>query len=270
MGKGGLNLPIYVSLLKNLRAIAFFNPKSPLPQNEVNWLKRKFKYRNIGISKGFLKAVKPEVKSIFSKQPFRIVEPPIVEINDFIEIVSELNTKVPDYVVESIILASCYVNPIIVVGRESFQILSQFAVWNLKSTAELPDIEIKRNFRIIGYAILDFHEKVITKTYKVLKEVAEKVKSGEIADDVTSVIEEILDERRKMAQKDGEKRFWRLRQTGRREERIVIAYLDILPMISKMLTQRQHIKLADFIAGSTVNLSMALSLVPTFILQLET
>ena len=270
MNKGELNLPKYVSLLKNLRAVVFLNPKLPLPSNEVNWLKRKYKYRNVGISKSLLAAIKPEEKEVFSKKPFRIVESPMAEIDNFIRIISKSNAGIPEYIVESVIVSSCYVSPIVVLGRSSFQVLSQLAAWSLKSTAELPEMEVKRNLRIIGYAILDFHEKVTMQAYKALKEIAKKVKSGENAENFVGDMEELLKKRMETAQKDGEKRFWRLRQTGGEEERVVIAYLDVLPLISKILFQEESQELADFIARSTVNLSMALSLVPTFILQLKT
>ena len=86
---------------------------------------------------------------------------------------------------------------------------------------------------------------------------------------VIDELEKFMERRKKLAQNDGEKRFWRLRQPGEEKERIVIAYLDIMPLISKILLQKNSSKLINFIDKSTMNLSMALSLIPTFILQLE-
>jgi hypothetical protein len=265
----GLNLPKYVSLLKNLRAVAFVDPNAPPPMEEIRWLRRKYKYRNIGVSRSLLKALQPKIKEIFLKKPFKTLESPISEIEDFIRTVSKIKMEVPNYIVESLVFASCYVNPIVVLGRDSLPILSPLVAWSMKSTTELPEVEIKRNLRIIGYAILDFHEKVIGEAYKSLRKIAEELKKGEKFEKVKNDVEKLIKKRINLAKKDGEKRFWKLRQTGGEEERVVIAYLDIIPLISKIFLQKRMLRLVNFIIEGSLNLSMALSLVPTFILQLS-
>ena len=241
-----VNLPRYVSLLKNLRAIIFLDPTKKVPVEEVKWLRKKYRYRSIGIAQSLLSALNSEIRESFMKKPFEILKFPLPEIEQFVRTVLSVKLEIPEYVIESLILASCYVNALVVLGRESFPVLRLFVAWEMKSTAELPENEVKRNLRIVGYAILDFHDKVIAEAYKTLKE------SSEV-----------------MAEMDGEKRFWRLRQAGKKEERTVIAYLDVIPLISEILIQKRDEKLISFICGSTPNFSMALSLTPTFILQLD-
>ena len=139
----------------------------------------------------------------------------------------------------------------------------------MRSTAELTETEVKRNLRIIGYAMTDFHNENAGQAYESLKGIAEKILRKEDLSKVREESERLMEKRKKIAQDDGEKRFWRLRQLGEEKERIVIAYLDVMPLISKILLQKNSSRLVNFIAKSTVNLSMALSLIPTFILQLE-
>jgi hypothetical protein len=166
------------------------------------------------------------------------------------------------------------VNPLLVIGRESYGILEKLVAWTLSSTAELPDIEIKRNTRIIGYAILDFHEKITMETYRTLKNL--KLRLLESKEAIMEEIFGLVKKRRELAQKDGEHRFWRLREEGKLEERVVIAYLDILPIIGQAVKnvikagfeETSALQLVSHLSKSGSNLAMALSLVPAFILDL--
>jgi len=263
-----LNLPRYASLLKNLRGVVFLDPHVEFPVEEVRWLKRKYRYRSLGISESLVNALKDEEREFFLEKPFEILKPPLLEIENFIKIILEVAGEAPIYVVESLILTSCYVNALVVLGRDSLSTLNPFIIWAMRSTSELTEIEIKRNLRLIGYAIIDFYNENARQAYDVLKETAEKIREKEESEKIGELLDRFLDERKRLAGSDGEKRFWRLRQTGKEEERIVVCYLDMIPLISRILLRKESIRLANFIYQSTLNLSMALSLIPTFILQL--
>ena len=115
-----LDLPRYVRLLKNLRAVAFLDPNAEIPLEEIKWLRRRFKYRNVGISESLITALKAEAKELFLRKPFEILKPPLLEIENFVETILEIESKVPAYTIESLILTSCYVNALVVLGRDSF------------------------------------------------------------------------------------------------------------------------------------------------------
>jgi len=240
-----------------------------LPLEEIEWFKRKYRYRNVGVSESLIMALKAESREFFLKKPFEILKSPLLEIENFTRTILEIEPEVPEYVVESLVLASCYVNALVVLGRDSLSILNPFIAWAMKSTAEIPEAEVKRNLRIVGYAIMDFHNENTRRAYEILKEIAEKIREKKDFDETGRELEKLMEERRRLAQKDGEKRFWRLRQAGDEREKIVVAYLDILPLISRILLRRNSSRLVGFIAESTLNLSMALSLIPTFVLQLK-
>jgi hypothetical protein len=268
MTEASVNLPRYVSLLKNLRAVAFLDPDVQFPHEEVRWLKKRYRYRNVGISQSLMAALKPGTRDLLKGKPFEVLDPPLPEIEELMKIIQELEPGVPEYVIESLILTSCYVNALVVLGRESLPVLDPLIAWALRSTAELNEVEVKRNLRIIGYAITDFHNENAGKAYEVLRSTAEKIKKGEDPSEVRREIEKFTEERKRLARVDGEKRFWRLRRASGEEERMVIAYLDVVPLILRILLREDASRLVDFVAGSTSNISMALSLIPTFVLEL--
>jgi hypothetical protein len=269
---GEFNLPRYVSLLKNLRAVVLLDHAASIPENELKWVARKYRYRSIGVSLKLLKNLPDETRAFFVKKPYTVLHAPLVEIETFSELVSAYDVESPSYVVDSLILASCYVNPILVLGRETYRILEPFVACSVKSASELPDLEIKRNLRIIGYAILDFHEKVTREAYVAVRKAATKITGKELKE-----VEKTIEKRRELAREDGRRRFWRLRREEKEGERPVIAYLDLFPTICKALKEISEtrpdelspaFRLISHIARSTSNLSMALSLIPAFVLQL--
>jgi hypothetical protein len=268
MTEASVNLPRYVSLLKNLRAVAFLDPNVPFPHEEVKWLKKRYRYRSVGISQSLTSALKPEMRRTLKEKPFEILDPPLPEIAELMKTIQELEPGIPAYVIESLILTSCYVNALVVLGRQSLSILGPLIIWALRSTAELDEVEVKRNLRIIGYAITDFHNENSKRAYGMLRETAEKIKKGEDQSGVKGEIEKFINERKRLAMVDGEKRFWRLRQAGGEEERIVIAYLDVVPLILQILLRDNALRLVDFVMKSTSNISMTLSLIPTFVLEI--
>lgn len=268
------SLARFVSLLKNLRAVAFVDPNASLLKAELKWISKKYRYRSIGVSSQLLGSLPENLKENFSRKPYVALTAPLAEIETLIDLISQCHLGLPGYVFDSVVMASCYVNPLLIIGRESYGVLKELTVWALPSTSELPDVEIKRNTRIIGYAILDFHEKVTVKAYEELRSAASKLpKQGEAA---LQKVHKIVKERKRLARKDGEKRFWRLREKGKHPERVVIAYVDIMPIIGRAFREivqagvKKSIasKLVSHIGGSSSNLAMALSLVPAFILEL--
>jgi hypothetical protein len=269
-----LNLSRFVSLLKNVRAVAFLDPNVPLPEEELKWLSRKYRYRSIGVSDRLLTNFAEKMKTVFDKKPFVTLSAPLAEIETLTHLISNYCSNIPSYVFDSIILASCYVNPLLIIGRESYGILERLTAWTICSTSELPDVEIKRNTRIIGYAILDFHEKITTETYETLQNAISKIPKSK--KEAMLEIHKIVEKRKELAQRDGEHRFWRLQEEGKLTERVVIAYLDMMPIIAKGiqevaetgLKKPKTSQLISHIYESGPNLAMALSLIPSFILEL--
>jgi hypothetical protein len=268
------SLSRFVSLLKNVRAVAFLDPNAPLPREELKWLTKKYRYRSVGVSSRLLRSLPENLRTVFEKKPYVELSAPLAEIETLSDLISHHRSDVPSYVFDSIVMASCYVNPLLIIGRESYDVLKELTVWTLSSSSELPDVEIKRNTRIIGYAILDFHEQTTTEVYENLQNaILNLSKRKETA---LGMVRKIVEKRRKLAQKDGEHRFWRLREKGKLKERVVVAYVDIVPIIAQAFSEvaetglkKTHaFRLVSHIRESGADIAMALSLVPAFILEL--
>jgi hypothetical protein len=268
------SLSRFVSLLKNVRAVAFVDPNVSFPEKELKWVSRRYRYRSIGVSGRLLANFAENMRAVFAKKPYVTLSAPLAEIETLTRLISNYHPSIPSYVFDSIIMASCYVNPLLIIGRESFGILEKLTAWALHSTSELPDVEIKRNLRIIGYAILDFHEKITTETYETLKGAVSRLPKSKKT--TTREIRKMVEKRRELAQKDGEHRFWRLREEGTSAKRIVVAYLDIMPIIVQAVREVVEMdfkeslasRLISHISESSPDLAMALSLVPSFVLEL--
>ncbi len=232
-----VSLPDFVALLKNLKGMLLVDAERELSEQAVKWLVSKFRYRRIGIDPAVLEEASGKAKRLLTRKVFVPLPFPSKSIADFCK------SFLQDGLARQVVLASCYVIPGIVAGSEQWRAFEEFACWKMESTAPLPDVEVKRNLRIVGYAILDFHMEVSSKAYEALLE-------GKLRD--------LLSERAEISRKDGEKRFWRLKQEGEEEKRVVVAYLD-------PLRKAKREKLPQKLRTEEVRL--ALGIVPAFVFQ---
>jgi hypothetical protein len=129
----------HLALAKNLRGIVYFNPKLDV-ENEVGWLKRKFRYRDLGVG-----------KSLADKsgcQKFRVID---------------MGWDERKLEVEAVKLASAFVSPLFVLKAESLKDFEKQGVLlaEIKIKEKLNDVELKRNLRLVNYSITDFYEESI-------------------------------------------------------------------------------------------------------------
>ena len=170
--------PEYLYLVKNLRGIIYFSDKSKV-EKEIEWLKRKFRYRKLGIAKSLKE--KSKLK-LWSK--LEILSLPF-EVN------LKLNSEI-----ESMLLASSFLSPLLILKEETLIKLSSFLILKLKTKEVLDDRELKRNIRLVNYSITDFYLKAIKADKK------EKVKIA----------------------REDLKRFWRIKES--KEGKSIIVYVD--------------------------------------------
>lgn len=163
-------------LVKNLRGVIYLS-KDVSPEKEVEWLKRKFRYRELGVSETL--KLKLKWKKLLTLP--RIVENPVLD---------------------SLVQASSFVCPLIVLKEESLKDFKNAIVAILKTTEKLGDKDLKFNLRLANYAITDFY-----------------VKSIELA------LQSDLDGRERLAKKDL-KRFWRIPENT--NGKTLVAYIDPL------------------------------------------
>jgi hypothetical protein len=146
-----------IPLIKNLRGIVYFKKWNEVVEEKLNWLKKKFRYRNIG----FFKEFTPEVK----------------ESGRFVSLVlrPELDKFFKEDISKIVACCSYYLCALLLLDEASRKgaeklALSGIAV-NLKA---LTDREYKFNLRLLDYVVVDFGTKQdLNISFEELKEIAE-------------------------------------------------------------------------------------------------
>ncbi|MEM2393449.1 MAG: hypothetical protein QXG11_01345 [Candidatus Bathyarchaeia archaeon] len=133
--------PSHLYLVKNLRGV-IYSSRGVSPEAELDWLKRKFRYRELGVSEtlGF----EAKWKKLLTLQ--RITENPVLD---------------------SLFQASKYVCPLIVLKEESLKDFQNAIIASLKTKEKLSDKDLKFNLRLVNYAITDFYLKSIELAEKI-------------------------------------------------------------------------------------------------------
>ena len=144
--------PSYPYLVKNLRGIVYFSEKVNA-EKELEWLKKKFRYRDLGVS---------ETLKLKEKWK-RLITLPRIDENP---------------VIDSAFQASLFLSPLIILKERSLRDFEKGIVAKLKTSQKLSDKELKFNLRLVNYSITDFYLKAIElgkkHDLKRRKELAEK------------------------------------------------------------------------------------------------
>ncbi len=170
--------------VKNLRGIIYLS-RGVSSEKELEWLKRKFRYRELGVS---------ETLKLNLKWKKLLTLPKAVE----------------NPVLDSLLQASSFVCPLIILKEESLKDFENAVVAALKTKEKLGDKDLKFNLRLVNYAITDFYTKSI-----------------ELA------LQSDLDGRKRLAKKDL-RRFWRIPEDA--DGKVLVAYID--PLLVKGDLQR--------------------------------
>jgi len=131
--------PNTIFLLKNLRGIIYFSQGVNV-EREIKWLKKKFRYRHLGIVKDLATEVKPWKKLAILEVPHKI--------------------KVKNVALKSALLASFFATPLLILRKESLGDFGKYIVAYVTSD-HLNEVEMKRNIRLANYAITDFYVKML-------------------------------------------------------------------------------------------------------------
>ncbi|MEM2925538.1 MAG: hypothetical protein QXJ68_07620 [Methanocellales archaeon] len=126
--------PTYPYLVKNLRGVIYYS-KQVNPESELKWLKKKFRYRELGISENLK----------LKKQWKKLITLPKIEAT-------------PE--LDSLIQASKYICPLLILKEESLRDFKDLIIAELK-TNEIEEKALKFNLRLVNYSITDFYLKSI-------------------------------------------------------------------------------------------------------------
>jgi hypothetical protein len=124
----------HLYFVKNLRGIIYIS-RDVSPETELEWLKRKFKYRELGVSE----TLKLELKWKKLLTLPKIVENPVLD---------------------SLLQASSFVCPLIILKEKSLKNFNNAIIAALKTREKLGEKDLKFNIRLVNYAITDFYLKI--------------------------------------------------------------------------------------------------------------
>ena len=193
-----LGLSKYLALVKNLRGTVYIRDDEEL----LSWVRDRFKYRNLAVPA----SIEP---SIGVRKPFVPVDYPLDSLLKLKEITLKVLKADPTFI-DSLILASCFVTPLLLIGAEASDEAKKHAVSIVDTKADMGVRDWKLHLRIADYSVLDLytwctsHSKRLWEGYDLKK---------------------FVDERRRAIQKD-RRRYWRL-ERGKGEGRPFLAYLDL-------------------------------------------
>jgi len=127
--------PLHLYLVKNLRGVVYFS-RAISPKAEFEWLKRKFRYRELGVSETLQLDLKWK----------KLLTLPKIEDNP---------------ILDSLFQASRFICPLIVLKEQSLNDFGNAVIASLKTSEKLSDKDLKFNIRLVNYSITDFYLKSI-------------------------------------------------------------------------------------------------------------
>ncbi|MEM0380199.1 MAG: hypothetical protein QXX35_04135 [Desulfurococcaceae archaeon] len=229
----------YAMIVKNLRGIALIKTINEDVLNRLNWLRNRFKYRNIGIPPVYYKLE----SNYFDNKIFRKLYYPVDEIVYLKNILVERGFE--ETFIEPVIMASIYISPLMLLSSEYVDIVEKYSIGKINICRELGVKDWKLHFRISDYTILDFYDKMVSLSIDYIN----SIKDNDIRI-------KILNERRKIVERDY-KRYWRILCNSKY---VYQYYLDPLLLIEE--------NLGFFIETLSYKHASALSVIPVINLTL--
>jgi len=227
---------LYAALVKNLRGVVLFRDYSEDIKDRVEWLRKRFKYRDLGIPPTLYESYRGELEKYMGGKPFRLLYYPIPKYKDLVEILRGLTGL--DYVVtEAFVLSSLYISPLLVIDKELVDDLVGLGVETIYTDKELSVNDWKLHLRIADYTILDMYSEMIKVGLKIIEYYMRGDKDH---------VEKLLNERREKVKKDT-KRYWRIKADSGKP---FMTYIDLLSLL--LGKTRELVIDKDWVAGLTI------------------
>ncbi len=198
---GFVSFAMYAGLVKNLRGVVYC---CGCGWEEVaGWLERRFRYRNLGVP--------PSLRGRVCGGPFVDLWYPVESVG---RVAGVLGGKLGDSALgEALVLASCYVSPLLVLGEGAGSLVERISVGVVRCSKEMGVNDWKLHLRIADYTILDMYRDCVVEALRVLR--------GEAG------VEDVLEARRERVERDV-KRYWRI---AGGEGWVFLGYVDLLALL---------------------------------------
>ncbi len=249
-------------VVKNLRGVVWGVDEAEV-ERAWRWLRPRFQYRWLGVPPK-MRAHARLGPSEAECGPFVPLDYPSAAYHGWLEEASQGLDEQDAELLESMLLASLFVSPLLVLGMRAAARLGPWQLCEQQAPA-LSDAEAKRHMRILDYAALDAHRPVTEQVRAALERIAERSHSlsGATAKRACTQLWNRLVE---FACKDCQSRFWRLReQVG--PLRPTVAYLHPLALIRRFRSQTSTWPaLVEPLLRSQL-LAASFSIVPAFVVE---
>ncbi len=183
----------YAAIVKNLRGVLLFDPGDEGAWSRVGWLRRRFRYRNLGVTPS---VSGPRVEGLLGSRVFRRLYYPLRAYEGFVSALR--SAGVDGLFAEAVVLSSAYISPLLVLSEDYLRMVRRYSLGEVRVCKELGDREWKLHLRIADYSILDSYEGMVEKSIEYVR-----------APGDDEVRERVLAERREFVARDS-RRYWRI------------------------------------------------------------
>lgn len=212
-----VSFAFYARLVKNLRAVILFNFQDKTAIHRIEWLKKRFHYRNLGVPPSIYT---DELSKGSGKDIFRKLYYPLKELKDLAGMIADLGY--PKIFAETFILSSAYISPLFILSDDYLDLIERYSLDKVLICRELDIKNWKLHMRIANYSILDFYEDMVLLSMKYIDLVMDQENR-----------EKILDNRMGIVEKD-KKRYWRI-ICGNNGSNVFLYYLDPLMLLEEKI-----------------------------------
>lgn len=204
-----VSLSRHLMLSKTMRAVFVFDPANVPDRDTFTWLAGQHQYQNIGIPTTIYDAPSFDLEPFETYSELRLPNDALNELRD------ASTASHPEWVIESLLLASAYVVPMCL-QRAAVDEFEQFSEWKALTTTRIPEDQVPRHLRIIGHGMQGMFEDT---TEHALNAFHRSDIHGEIV------------RRQTLAADDGAERLWRLLDTDEARDTWIGGYFDVLPAL---------------------------------------
>jgi hypothetical protein len=157
----------YAALVKNLRGVVLLNPREEGALRSFEWLVKRFRYRNLGVAPSLLSSSRDVLARYLGGKPLRELALPVAALEPLPEVLASA-LSLPLEVAETLVYASSYVSPALLIGRSYLDHLAGVAAGVVRRCKEMDTRSWKLHLRIADYTALDFYERCVDEALSVI------------------------------------------------------------------------------------------------------
>ena len=228
---------LYAALVKNLRGVVVFSDFSKDVKARVDWLRKRFRYRDLGVSPSLYKRYSSVLEDYMSGRPFQLLYDPTPKYEGLVKVFGEV-TGLDRVVAESFVMSSLYISPLILIDDKLVEEITGLGVKTIYTDKKLGVNDWKLHLRIADYTVLDMYRDMVLNALEVI----DALIKGE-----RGKAEELIKARKETVKKDV-KRYWRIKSD---KGKPFLTYIDLLEILVENIKSIKDID-RDWAAGLSI------------------